>query len=89
MTGSRASEASRSREIRRAVAVFAATALLLAAAAGGCTPGGAHDILAIPMTHSYHRPTCRRVMMARTERMTVGEARAAGYQPCPVCKPDS
>ena len=68
--------------------LLAVSVLVIAAAGGGCAKnGGAHEVLAIPKTHSYHRETCSRVRMARTVPMTVDEARGAGYAPCPLCRP--
>jgi hypothetical protein len=73
----------------RAFALAAGVALVvLAAATTGCTRRSADRVLVIQRTMSYHRDTCARVNMARTQAMTVAEARAAGYRPCPLCEPE-
>ena len=55
----------------------------------GC--GGAHvrEVAVIEKTRTYHRDDCAPVHMARVEEMTVAEAKAKNFRPCPICKPDS
>ncbi len=55
----------------------------------GCSPVGKNEVIAIPKTRSYHRPTCPLVNMARTKVMTVAEAKVDHFKPCPGCKPDT
>ena len=48
-----------------------------------------HEVLVIKKTNTYHREGCPPTNMAKTTIMTVEEAKAEKYKPCPVCKPDS
>jgi len=55
----------------------------------GCGGAHAHEVAAIEMTKTYHRQECTPVHMAKAEEMTVNEAKARNFKPCPICKPDS
>ena len=67
--------------------IGAGLALAVVLIGAGCTRHSPEHVLAIPKTMSYHRDTCARINMARTASMTVTEALAAGYHPCPLCRP--
>ena len=54
-----------------------------------CAQGRAKEVIAIRKTATYHRVGCPPVNMAKTEVMTVVEARHEHLRPCVVCKPDS
>ncbi len=66
-----------------AVALYLGTATL-----SGCSGVGDREVLAIEETKTYHRNTCPPVRMAKTTPMTVSQADALHYTPCPVCKPN-
>jgi len=55
----------------------------------GCSGEHAKMVVAIEKTGTYHRPECPLVKMAKTQLMTVAEARAEHLKPCPACKPDT
>ena len=65
--------------------VVSAFSLLL-----GCSKTlGKNDVLVIKKTNTYHRENCPPVNMAKTTVMTVAEAKADNYKPCPAFKSDS
>ncbi len=46
------------------------------------------DVVLVPERGRYHRPTCRYARgVASAQRMGADAARAAGHQPCGICKP--
>jgi methylphosphotriester-DNA--protein-cysteine methyltransferase len=47
------------------------------------------DVVVIAKTNTYHREGCPPTNMAKTKIMTIAEAKAENYKPCPGCKPDS
>ena len=57
--------------------------------AAGCGATHSHEVMAIEKTKMYHREECPPVHMAKAEEMTVSEARARKFKPCPICNPDS
>ncbi len=67
--------------------LLAAACLLVFLA--GCASTPAQEVVAIGKTKMYHRESCAPVQMAKGEKMTAAEAKAMGFRPCPVCKPDS
>ncbi len=64
--------------------LFMATAPVLS----GCSGSSEQEVLAIERTRTYHRETCRVVRMAKTIPMTVAQASALHFAPCPACKPN-
>jgi len=66
---------------------LAVSCLLLAL--GSCGNAHIHEVYAIEATKTYHRENCAPVHMAKAECMTIAEAKARNFKPCPVCKPDS
>ena len=64
------------------IVLFAGTVMMC-----GCQSSGPAEVLAIEKTRMYHRKTCPPVHMARTVSMTISQARALHYSPCPICKP--
>jgi hypothetical protein len=63
-------------------------ACCLSIAISGC--GGAHErkVLVIEKTKTYHREGCPPVQMAKTEEVTLSEAKAMKFKACPICTPD-
>ena len=55
----------------------------------GCGGARAREVAVIEKTRTYHREECAPVRMAKTEEMTITEAKARNFTPCPICKPDS
>ena len=55
----------------------------------GCAGSGERNVVVIARTNTYHKENCARVRMAHTRMITVDEARALNYEPCPGCHPDS
>jgi len=55
----------------------------------GCTGENTKKVVVIENTNIYHRPDCRLVRMAKTETMTLAQAKADHLRPCPLCEPDS
>ena len=55
----------------------------------GCAGSKERNVVVIARTNTYHRENCARVRMAHTRTMTVEEARALNFEPCPGCHPDS
>lgn len=55
----------------------------------GCGSAHGREVMVIGKTRTYHRQECAPVHMAKAEEMTVSEAKARHFKPCPVCKPDS
>ena len=51
----------------------------------GCGSAQGHEVMVIEKTKSYHRPECPPVHMARIQEMTVNEAKARHFTPCPIC----
>ncbi|MEW6511023.1 MAG: hypothetical protein AB1428_08710 [Bacteroidota bacterium] len=70
-------------------ATVAVRVLLGIAAISGCSRSSPRAVVAIERTHSYHRPTCPPVNMARTVMVTLEDAKAKKLTPCPLCHPDS
>lgn len=68
--------------------ILAVALSLVTATLSGCSGGGDREVLAIEETKTYHRDTCPPVHMAKTIPMTVRQADALQYTPCPVCKPN-
>ncbi len=60
-------------------------------AVGATTPTGNRDWLASTYAREYHWPSCSIAqnipMPSRVWFNTVNQAQAAGYHPCPVCRP--
>lgn len=55
----------------------------------GCGRAHVREVAVIEKTRTYHREDCAPVHMAKAEEMTVAEAKAKNFKPCPICKPDS
>ena len=45
------------------------------------------EVVAVASTGKYHRPDCRYAGSRGAERMSVGDAKAAGLTPCGICTP--
>ncbi len=58
-----------------------------AVALSGCS-GSGQEVLAIERTRTYHRESCPVVRMAKTVTMTLAQASALNFTPCPACKPN-
>jgi hypothetical protein len=48
-----------------------------------------NEVIVIKKTDTYHKVTCPPVNMAKTTIMTVAEAKADHYKPCPAFASDS
>ncbi len=71
--------------------ILAAVSFLVmstAAVLSGCSGSSEPEVLAIKRTRTYHRETCPVVRMAKTTPMTVAQANALHFTPCPACKPN-
>jgi hypothetical protein len=69
--------------------VISVLAVSLFLGMAGCNSAHVREVVAIEKTRTYHREQCPPVAMAKTEVMTISEARARQLRACPVCKPDS
>ena len=65
-----------------------AIGIVLMISLADCSPPPEPRVLAIEKTKSYHTAGCARVHMARTENMSVKEAQARRFHPCPDCRRD-
>ena len=84
MIGSRVFERKR---FWRGGATLAALVFLLSFP--GCAGSRERSVVVVEKTSIYHKENCARVKMAHTRTMTLEEARALNYEPCPWCHPDS
>jgi methylphosphotriester-DNA--protein-cysteine methyltransferase len=63
--------------------------LLLPVVFTSCSGANSKEFVAVEKTGTYHRPDCPLLKMAKTEMVTVAEAKAEHLKPCPACKPDT
>jgi hypothetical protein len=55
----------------------------------GCAGYPPKEVVIIEKTHSYHRPECTKVMMAKTQYVLLTADISKTYKQCPYCKPDT
>lgn len=72
----------------RTLAAVSLLVMSTAAVLSGCSGSSEPEVLAIKRTRTYHRETCSVVRMAKTTPMTLAQANAFHFTPCPACKPN-
>ena len=63
--------------------------LLMAFCLPACSGGKKDNVVVIEKTRTYHREACPPVHMAKTQEMTLNQAKGQNLRPCTVCKPDA
>ncbi len=53
-----------------------------------CARKPGEEVVVIEKTHSYHRPDCGQVIMARGIVLSREDAQVKNFRPCPYCQPD-